>query len=267
MSHAHTAATALHHGFRQPPVAVPGTAGLSAFQTAAVYRLRLACARFTELEAAPPERPLTLLHETAVAMHAFAMAVAACEDAGLTRRNSCVAPRGGPRPARGRRRSCTGSRRGRAATRATSRPSNGCAMPATAPSPARCRGPSSSARCSRRSRSSTATRWACRRGRSSRRWRPIRRAHRLDRLRRLPRPVADPGLRPAVARHVRAGRRGRRRPGLRARAARSARRPLPRSSRAACRASSARCGTQARSISWSPAGCSTTCRIAGRWRR
>ena len=28
---------------------------------------------------------LTLLHETAVAMHAFAMAVAACEDAGLTR--------------------------------------------------------------------------------------------------------------------------------------------------------------------------------------
>jgi extracellular factor (EF) 3-hydroxypalmitic acid methyl ester biosynthesis protein len=85
MSHAHTAATALHHGSAAPPAPVPGTAGLSACQTAAVYHLRLACARFTELEAAPPERALTLLHETAVAMHAFAMAVAACEDAGLTR--------------------------------------------------------------------------------------------------------------------------------------------------------------------------------------
>ena len=87
MSHAHTAATALHHGSVEPPAPVPGTAGLSPVQTAAVYRLRLACARFTELETAPPERALTLLHETAVAMHAFAMAVGTCEDVGLTRKD------------------------------------------------------------------------------------------------------------------------------------------------------------------------------------
>ena len=85
MSHAHTAATALHHGSATPPAPVPGTAGLSAVQTAAVYRLRLACARFTELGSVPPERALTLLHATAVAMHSFATSIAACEDAGLTR--------------------------------------------------------------------------------------------------------------------------------------------------------------------------------------
>ena len=66
--------------------------------------------------------------------------------------------------------------------------------------------------------------------------REARRPHRLDRLRRLPRPVADPGLRPACARHLRAGRRGRGRAGVRARAARigstaAAVRPGPRAAR------------------------------------
>src|SRR3982751_2850442 len=52
---------------------------------AAVDRLRQECARFVELEQLRVERPLDTLHRTAVAMHAFATCVTACEHLGLTR--------------------------------------------------------------------------------------------------------------------------------------------------------------------------------------
>jgi SAM-dependent methyltransferase len=82
MSHAHPAA-ALHDP--SSVLAIAGLPGVPPTQVAAVCRLRLACARFAELQSGPPERALPLLHETAIALHAFATAIAACEHAGLTR--------------------------------------------------------------------------------------------------------------------------------------------------------------------------------------
>ena len=54
-------------------------------QTAALDRLVVECGRFGQIEARLPARTLDLLHQTVVAMHSFATAVTACEDAGLTR--------------------------------------------------------------------------------------------------------------------------------------------------------------------------------------
>ena len=205
----------------------PGTAGLSPVQTAAVYRLRLACARFTELETAPPERALTLLHETAVAMHAFAMAVGACEDAGLTREDLAwhlesaraihaaspfvhrlqAWPRGYAGDFETVEWLCDA--RNRAAIGTVPWAIEQCALQSPVAQQHR-------NKVGLQARAILST-LAANPGR----------AHRLDRLRRVPRPVADPGLHSALARHVRADRRRRRRAGLRARAARSPRRPLP----------------------------------------
>lgn len=54
-------------------------------KTAALDRLTMECRRFPQLEAQLPARTLDLLHQTVVAMHSFATAVTACEEAGLTR--------------------------------------------------------------------------------------------------------------------------------------------------------------------------------------
>ena len=54
-------------------------------RTAALDRLIVDCRRFAHLEAHLPARTLDLLHQTVVAMHSFATAVTACEEAGLTR--------------------------------------------------------------------------------------------------------------------------------------------------------------------------------------
>jgi extracellular factor (EF) 3-hydroxypalmitic acid methyl ester biosynthesis protein len=51
----------------------------------ALDRLQRDCARFLEIEPGQSGRTLDLLYATAVAMHSFAAAVTACEDAGLTR--------------------------------------------------------------------------------------------------------------------------------------------------------------------------------------
>jgi extracellular factor (EF) 3-hydroxypalmitic acid methyl ester biosynthesis protein len=79
MSHAHTAAVAIASPF--------ASAAPQAAQTAdaAVEQLRRACARFFAIPERRPSETLTLLYETAVAMHAFASAVTACEAAGRTR--------------------------------------------------------------------------------------------------------------------------------------------------------------------------------------
>jgi extracellular factor (EF) 3-hydroxypalmitic acid methyl ester biosynthesis protein len=86
MSHTHTAAAAIHDPSTVvSSAAAAGGATVSAGRVAAVSRLRLACGRFGELASGPPERALPLLHETAIALHAFATAITACEQAGLTR--------------------------------------------------------------------------------------------------------------------------------------------------------------------------------------
>jgi len=51
----------------------------------ALDRLRRDCAHFSQIEPSGPARTLDLLHTTVVAMHSFATAITACEDAGLTR--------------------------------------------------------------------------------------------------------------------------------------------------------------------------------------
>ena len=54
-------------------------------KAAALDRLVADCRRFAHIEAQLPARTLDLLHQTVVAMHSFATAVTACEEAGLTR--------------------------------------------------------------------------------------------------------------------------------------------------------------------------------------
>jgi SAM-dependent methyltransferase len=54
-------------------------------KAAALDRLTTDCRRFAHIEAHLPARTLDLLHQTVVAMHSFATAVTACEEAGLTR--------------------------------------------------------------------------------------------------------------------------------------------------------------------------------------
>jgi SAM-dependent methyltransferase len=54
-------------------------------RTVAIDRLRRRCERLLALTPCRPERTLDLLHGTAVAMHAFAAAITACEEAGLSR--------------------------------------------------------------------------------------------------------------------------------------------------------------------------------------
>jgi len=51
----------------------------------AVERLEIACDTFMRIEPCREGRTLDLLHRTALAMHAFATAVMACEDAGVAR--------------------------------------------------------------------------------------------------------------------------------------------------------------------------------------
>ena len=78
MSHAHTAAIAIGSSY-VPAAPQPASAD------AAVEELRRACARFFTIPERRAAETLPLLYETAVAMHAFASAVTACEAAGLTR--------------------------------------------------------------------------------------------------------------------------------------------------------------------------------------
>jgi SAM-dependent methyltransferase len=86
MSHTHFAAAAFHDpSSNVSSASVAGTSTMPGPRVAALARLRLACARFKELASGPPERALPLLHETAIALHSFATAVTACEQAGLTR--------------------------------------------------------------------------------------------------------------------------------------------------------------------------------------
>jgi len=54
-------------------------------KTAALDRLAAECRRFSHIETHLPARTLDLLHQTVVAMHSFATAVIACEEAGITR--------------------------------------------------------------------------------------------------------------------------------------------------------------------------------------
>lgn len=54
-------------------------------RTAALDRLIVECGRFAQIGSHLPARTLDLLHQTVVAMHSFATAVTACEEAGLTR--------------------------------------------------------------------------------------------------------------------------------------------------------------------------------------
>jgi SAM-dependent methyltransferase len=54
-------------------------------KAAALERLDAECRRFEHIDAHLPARTLDLLHQTVVAMHSFATAVTACEEAGLTR--------------------------------------------------------------------------------------------------------------------------------------------------------------------------------------
>jgi SAM-dependent methyltransferase len=61
-----------------PPVTLDAKA-------AAIERLRGECQRFLAIEPARDGRTLDLLHRTVVAMHSFATAVTACEEAGATR--------------------------------------------------------------------------------------------------------------------------------------------------------------------------------------
>lgn len=82
MSHTHQAAATAAAVLSSSST---GTSLVPAVQVAAGYRLRLACAHFSELVSGPPERALPLLHETAIALHSFATAITACEQAGLTR--------------------------------------------------------------------------------------------------------------------------------------------------------------------------------------
>jgi extracellular factor (EF) 3-hydroxypalmitic acid methyl ester biosynthesis protein len=86
MSHPQPAAIALSSSFASSSSSVPASApptGSAAAQ--ATDLLRRACARFFSIPERGPSERLTLLYETAVAMHAFARAVTECEDAGLTR--------------------------------------------------------------------------------------------------------------------------------------------------------------------------------------
>jgi hypothetical protein len=62
-----------------PPLALDAKA-------AAIDRLRRECDRFLAIEPSPAGRTLDLLHQTVVAMHSFATAVTACEEAGATPR-------------------------------------------------------------------------------------------------------------------------------------------------------------------------------------
>ena len=255
-------------GSVEPPAPVPGTAGLSPVQTAAVYRLRLACARFLELETVPPERTLD-------APPRHRRRDARVRDGGHhlrgrrahPRRPRCCAPRVGPRHPRG------------VAVRAPPpglaarlrRRLRDCRMAVRCAQPRPDRHRAVGDRAVRAAVAGGAA--APQQGGPAGAGHPLdagrqsRRPHRLDWLRRLPRPVADPGLRPALTRHVRADRRGRGCAGLRARAARSPRRPLPLRPRPRAARPRQGAGRRRRSISWSPAACSTTCRIAGRWRR
>src|SRR5687767_10914537 len=82
MSHTHAAAAT---AAIDPAASFAGSPSVPAAQVAAVYQLRLACGQFNGLVSGPRERALPLLHETAMALHAFATAVVACEQAGLTR--------------------------------------------------------------------------------------------------------------------------------------------------------------------------------------
>jgi SAM-dependent methyltransferase len=57
----------------------------AAARAAAIDHLRRECDRLLDLRPVRPEKMLGLLHATAVAMHSFATAIMACEEAGLTR--------------------------------------------------------------------------------------------------------------------------------------------------------------------------------------